>query len=114
MPGLPEIPSLQIIDTTRRPERRAQSKESLVTDIETVITRTALKEMIAAWVRWIIRDLGAAAFLQRFKALGISAFKRSDLFRRKPLCPDLLVPHGISIIPQVQKRIKAEVVLVMY
>ena len=47
-------------------------------------------------------------------ALGISAFKLYDLFRGKPLCPDLLVSSGVSIIPHVQKGIKAEVVFGLF
>ena len=47
LPRLFEIPSFEIIDTIRMPERGAQSKESVITDVEIVIARPAMKKMIA-------------------------------------------------------------------
>lgn len=47
LPGLFEIPFLEIIDTTRMPERPAESKKAIVTDIEALIAGPAAKKMIA-------------------------------------------------------------------
>ena len=48
MPGFLEIPFAEIVHTLRMPERGTESKESIVTDVETVIARPAVKEMVAS------------------------------------------------------------------
>ncbi len=47
MPCLFEISSFEIIDTIRMPERGAQPKKAVITDVEIVIARPAMKKMIA-------------------------------------------------------------------
>ena len=111
MPCLLEISSLKIINTIRLPERRAESEESIVTDSETAVARPTLKKMIAIREGCTRGDQSAAAVSQGVKAIGIRGFKGHDLLRRKTLGPYLIVSFFIPIIPQVQERIKAEVVL---
>ena len=47
LPTLFEISFLEIIDTIRMPERGAEPEEPIVTDVETVIARPAMKKMVA-------------------------------------------------------------------
>lgn len=48
LPGLFEASPLEIIDTIRMPEGGAQSKKSVIADVEIVISRPAVKKMVTA------------------------------------------------------------------
>jgi hypothetical protein len=114
LPRLFEIPPLQIIDTVRMPERGAKSKKAVITDVEIVIASPAMKKMVAVREGCIRSDHPPATLSQGFQTLRIRGFKGCDLLMGKPLGPYLLVSFLVSIIPQVQKRIKAEIVFGLF
>jgi hypothetical protein len=105
-----EISFSEIIDTIRMPERGAHPKNAVITDVEILIACAAMKQVIAVGKGRIRVDQSHTTSLQGFQTLLIGALNGGNLFGRKPLGLYVLVPFLIPIIPQVQKRIKAEAV----